>query len=138
MFEVFDPLDLLFPFSPKSERKIRDKNDRGRSPSKSATLEQRLNPTIKAKSKGKSLRKWWERSRESIFTIKLEEKTHYRYGSGVALGFTSGGMRRTDGIIKPDETNKKHTREKTGDKKYWRKNYKHPRDARWIDWIKKR
>nr|AAP46213.1 hypothetical protein [Oryza sativa Japonica Group] len=55
---VFDPLDLLFPFSPKSERKIRDKNDRGRSPSKSATLEQRLNPAIKAKSKGKSLRKW--------------------------------------------------------------------------------
>uniref|UniRef100_A0A0E0G927 F-box domain-containing protein n=1 Tax=Oryza nivara TaxID=4536 RepID=A0A0E0G927_ORYNI len=37
---------------------VPDKNDRGRSPSKSATLEQRLNPAIKAKSKGKSLRKW--------------------------------------------------------------------------------
>jgi hypothetical protein len=34
----------------------------------------------------------------------------------VALGFTSGGVQRTDGIIKPDETNKKHTGEKTGDK----------------------
>uniref|UniRef100_A0A0D3H3L9 Uncharacterized protein n=1 Tax=Oryza barthii TaxID=65489 RepID=A0A0D3H3L9_9ORYZ len=36
---VFDPLDLLFPFSPKSERKTQDKNDRGRSPSSSATAE---------------------------------------------------------------------------------------------------
>jgi hypothetical protein len=55
-----------------------------------------------------------------IFAIKLEEKTHDRYGGGAALGFTSGGVRRTDrsdGIIKPDKKNKKRTGEKTGDKK---------------------
>jgi hypothetical protein len=56
---VFDryPLDVLFPFSPKSERKTRDKNDRGRLPSSLATVKQRLNPAIKAESKGKSWRK---------------------------------------------------------------------------------
>ena len=35
---VFDPLDLLFPFSPKSEHKTRDKNDQGRSSSSSLVL----------------------------------------------------------------------------------------------------
>jgi hypothetical protein len=47
----------------------------------------------------------------------LEEKTHDRYGGGAALRFTTEGVRRTDGIIKPDEKNKKHMGEKTGDKK---------------------
>jgi hypothetical protein len=36
---------------------------------------------------------------------------------GAALGFTSRGVRRTYGIIKPDKKNKRRMGEKTGDKK---------------------
>lgn len=48
--------------------------------------------------------------RKKFFAIKLEDKMQNRYGGGAVLGFSSGGVRQTDGIKILDEKKKAHVR----------------------------
>jgi hypothetical protein len=48
---------------------------------------------------------------------ELVEKTHNQYGGGTVPEFNSGGVQRTNRILKPDEKNQKRTERKIATKK---------------------